>query len=63
MLCRTFGPQYINPNTIELGSFMTKLTKEEARAGTDNRMPRHVLFIGTALAIVGLTLAFWYFAA
>ena len=42
---------------------MTKLTEDEARSLTNNRMPRHVLFVGTALAIVSLTLAFWYFAA
>ncbi len=42
---------------------MTKLTEDEARSATNNRMPRHVLFVGTALAIVSLTLAFWYFAA
>ena len=48
---------------LKLERCMTKLTEDEARSATNNRMPRHVLFVGTALAIVSLTLAFWYFAA
>ena len=33
---------------------MTKLSTEEARGATNNAMPRHVLVVGTGLAIIAM---------
>ena len=42
---------------------MARIQTEEARAATEDAPARHALFIGLALAVVGLDGAFWFFAA
>ena len=42
---------------------MTRISAEDARAGSDNNMVRHVLGAGLVLAVVALGGAFMFYAA
>ena len=42
---------------------MTKISAEEALAGSENATERHVLVVGLLLAVLSLGGALWFYAA